>query len=135
MAITTAINDLFSSIYELIASILGTFYAIIHSFITAILGFVQGIFTLTADVLNGLVDVAGGVGKFIASTSSNLHRFHSRNNGADYSLRQHRTDRRWRRHCSRVCQVHCSGAEGCDREESAVGVTRDAPHTHISEPA
>lgn len=68
MAITTAINDLFSSIYELIASILGTFYAVIHSVINAILGLVQGFFTLVSDVLSGVVDVAGGIGRFLAST-------------------------------------------------------------------
>ena len=68
MAITSAINDFFSSIYELLASVLGTFYAIIHSFITAILGFVQGIFNLVGDVVSGMADVVGGVDKFVAGT-------------------------------------------------------------------
>lgn len=66
MAITTAINDLLSSIYELLASVFGTVYAVIHSVIVALLGFVRGLFNLIGDVASGLVDVAGGVGKFVA---------------------------------------------------------------------
>lgn len=66
MAITTAINDFLSSIYELLSSIFGTVYAVIHSVIATLLGFVRGLFNLIGDVTSGLVDVAGGVGKFVA---------------------------------------------------------------------
>ncbi|KAM0421090.1 hypothetical protein ACHAPT_011161 [Fusarium lateritium] len=66
MAITTAINDLLSSIYELFASVFSTIYAIVHSVLSALLGFVRGLFNLIGDVTSGLVDVAGGVGKFVA---------------------------------------------------------------------
>ncbi|KAF5024187.1 hypothetical protein F66182_3701 [Fusarium sp. NRRL 66182] len=72
MAITSAINDLFSSIYELLASIFNTVYSVIHSILSAILGFVQGLFNLIGDVLSGLVDVTGGVGKFVASNAAIL---------------------------------------------------------------
>ncbi|KAF7561639.1 hypothetical protein G7046_g2507 [Stylonectria norvegica] len=67
MAITSAIADLFNSFYELLASILGTAYAIVHSIVAAITGLVTGFFNLIANVLSGLVEVTGGVGKFVAS--------------------------------------------------------------------
>jgi hypothetical protein len=70
MAITSAISDLFSSIYELLASVFSTFYSVIHSILSAVLGFVQGLFNLIGDVVSGLVDVTGGVGKFVASEFS-----------------------------------------------------------------
>ncbi|QPC69526.1 hypothetical protein HYE68_000278 [Fusarium pseudograminearum] len=72
MAITSAINDLFASIYELLASVFNTVYAIIHSIFSAVLGFVQGLFNLIGDVVSGLVDVTGGVGKFVASNAAIL---------------------------------------------------------------
>ncbi|CAF3459039.1 unnamed protein product [Fusarium graminearum] len=72
MAITSAINDLFASIYELLASVFNTVYTIIHSILSAVLGFVQGLFNLIGDVVSGLVDVTGGVGKFVASNAAIL---------------------------------------------------------------
>jgi phage-related protein len=72
MAITSAINDLFASIYELLASVFNTVYTIIHSIFSAVLGFVQGFFNLIGDVVSGLVDVTGGVGKFVASNAAIL---------------------------------------------------------------
>ncbi|GKU01250.1 hypothetical protein FLAG1_03400 [Fusarium langsethiae] len=72
MAITSAINDLFASIYELLASVFNTVYTIIHSIFSAVLGFVQGLFNLIGDVVSGLVDVTGGVGKFVASNAAIL---------------------------------------------------------------
>ncbi|EKJ70299.1 hypothetical protein NXS19_004945 [Fusarium pseudograminearum] len=72
MAVTSAINDLFASIYELLASVFNTVYAIIHSIFSAVLGFVQGLFNLIGDVVSGLVDVTGGVGKFVASNAAIL---------------------------------------------------------------
>ncbi|EXM08875.1 hypothetical protein FOIG_01917 [Fusarium odoratissimum NRRL 54006] len=77
MAITSAISDLFSSIYELLASVFNTFYSVIHSILSAVLGFVQGLFNLIGDVVSGLVEVTGGVGKFVASEfpPSYLHHF------------------------------------------------------------
>ncbi|KAK0383836.1 hypothetical protein NLU13_9747 [Sarocladium strictum] len=67
MAITTAISDLFASIYELFASILGTMYSLVHAVIMAFVNFVTGIFTLAGDILGGVAEMAGGVGKFLAS--------------------------------------------------------------------
>ncbi|KAF5621941.1 hypothetical protein F52700_10815 [Fusarium sp. NRRL 52700] len=72
MAITTAISDLLSSIYELLASVFNTLYSVIHSILTAILAFVQGFFNLIGDVVSGLVEVTGGVGKFVASNAAIL---------------------------------------------------------------
>ena len=66
MAITTAISDLFKSFYELISSIFGAAYAIVNSVVGAVVCFVTGIFKLAGDVLGGAIDIAGGVGKFIA---------------------------------------------------------------------
>jgi hypothetical protein len=75
MAVTSAINDLFASIYELLASVFNTFYTVIHSILSAVLGFVQGVFNLITDVVSGLVDVTGGVGKFVASKFPNFLSF------------------------------------------------------------
>ncbi|CEI60431.1 hypothetical protein FVEN_g6566 [Fusarium venenatum] len=72
MAITSAINNFFASIYELLASVFNTIYAVIHSILSAVLGFVQGVFNLISDVVSGLVDVTGGVGKFVASNAAIL---------------------------------------------------------------
>ncbi|OBS23390.1 hypothetical protein FPOA_03938 [Fusarium poae] len=72
MAITSAINNFFASIYELLASVVNTIYAVIHSIFSAVLGFVQGLFNLISDVVSGLVDVTGGVGKFVASNAAIL---------------------------------------------------------------
>ncbi|KAM5346344.1 hypothetical protein ACJ41O_009349 [Fusarium nematophilum] len=72
MAITSAINDFLRSIYELLASVFSTIYAVIHSVLVAILGFARGLFNLIADVASGLVDVAGGVGKFVAGNAAIL---------------------------------------------------------------
>ncbi|KAK7424673.1 hypothetical protein QQX98_000249 [Neonectria punicea] len=66
MAITTAISDFVNSIYELFASLIGTVYAILHSTVTAVFSFITGFFNLVGDVVSGLIDVAGGLGKFVA---------------------------------------------------------------------
>ncbi|KAH7157424.1 hypothetical protein B0J13DRAFT_617521 [Dactylonectria estremocensis] len=69
MAITTAISDFVNSIYELFISIISTIYTVVNSALSAILGFITGIFTLLGDVTKGMVDVAGGVGKFVAGNA------------------------------------------------------------------
>ncbi|KAH7175438.1 hypothetical protein EDB81DRAFT_4121 [Dactylonectria macrodidyma] len=69
MAITSAISDFIKSIYELLISIISTAYAVVSSAVNAILGFITGIFTLVGDVVKGMVDVAGGVGKFVAGNA------------------------------------------------------------------
>lgn len=68
MAITTAISDFIKSIYELLASILSTAYAVVSSTVSAILNFFAGLFDLLGNIVSGMVDVAGGVGKFVAGT-------------------------------------------------------------------
>jgi hypothetical protein len=72
MAVTSAISDLFASFYELFASILGAAYSIVHTVIMAVVNFVTGILTLVGDVLSGFVEMAGGVGKFLASKLDSL---------------------------------------------------------------
>lgn len=67
MAITSAISDLFASFYELLASILGTMYTLVQTVVMAVVNFITGIFTLVGDVLSGFVEMAGGLGKFLAS--------------------------------------------------------------------
>ncbi|KAI9900483.1 hypothetical protein N3K66_004745 [Trichothecium roseum] len=66
MAITTAISDLFNSLYELLSSVLGTAYAIVHSIFTAAFNFVNGILSLAGDIIGGFINVTEGVAKFIA---------------------------------------------------------------------
>ncbi|KAH8901871.1 hypothetical protein BR93DRAFT_942027 [Coniochaeta sp. PMI_546] len=66
MSIGAAINDLFSSIYELFASVLGGIYNTIHAILAAIIGLFSGFINLIGDVFKGAVDVVGGLGKFLA---------------------------------------------------------------------
>lgn len=67
MAVSSAIGDLFKSFYEMFASLIGAFVKIFQTLINAIVGFFTSIFQLFADVLGGLADAAGGVGKFVIS--------------------------------------------------------------------
>jgi len=67
MAISSAINDLVSSIYELFASVVGGIYAIFHTIFAAVYGLFSGVINLFADVFKGAIDVVGGLGKFVAS--------------------------------------------------------------------
>ncbi|EON95748.1 hypothetical protein UCRPA7_8887 [Phaeoacremonium minimum UCRPA7] len=66
MAVTTAVEDLFKSFYELFASIFNTIYNVLHAFVATIVNFFVGILNLVRDVLSGVVDIAGGLGKFVA---------------------------------------------------------------------
>lgn len=65
MAVTTAISDLFKSIYEVIASIVATvshaFFAVFNLFANLVTSFV----TFISDVLLGVLDIAEGLGKFV----------------------------------------------------------------------
>jgi hypothetical protein len=67
MAISSAINDLVSSVYELFASVLGGIYTIFHTIFAAVYGLFSGVINLFADVFKGAIDVVGGLGKFLAS--------------------------------------------------------------------
>jgi phage-related protein len=70
MAVTTAVSDLFKSIYELFASVLGTIYAVIHGAFSFVWNFVTGILGLVQRVFTEAVHLTGGVGKFVASKYS-----------------------------------------------------------------
>ncbi|KAB5531426.1 hypothetical protein GE09DRAFT_1228225 [Coniochaeta sp. 2T2.1] len=67
MAITSAINDLVASIYELFASVVGGIYSAIHAVFAAVFGLFSGFVNLFADIFKGAFDVVGGLGKFLAS--------------------------------------------------------------------
>jgi len=66
MAVTNAVTDLFASVYELFASLIGAVYTIAHSFVTGIVNLFVGFFSFFADIFQGVIDVVGGVGKFVA---------------------------------------------------------------------
>jgi hypothetical protein len=66
MAVTNAITDLIKSIGELLSSVFGAAYAIVHSFINGALGLFAGFFAFVSDLAKGVVDLTGGVGKFVA---------------------------------------------------------------------
>jgi phage-related protein len=66
MAVTNAITDLIQSIGELLSSVFGAAYAIVHSFISGVLGLFAGFFAFVGDLAKGVVDLTGGVGKFVA---------------------------------------------------------------------
>jgi hypothetical protein len=67
MAISSAINDFVSSIYELFASVLSGIYNIFHTVFAAVFGLFSGVINLFADVFKGAIDVVGGLGTFLAS--------------------------------------------------------------------
>ena len=68
MAVTTAVEDLFKSVYELFASVVGTVVTLVQTFLNAILSFFSGFVNMIAQIFSGVVDVVGGVGKFIFGT-------------------------------------------------------------------
>lgn len=69
MAITSAVTDLVSSVYELFASLVGAAYTIVHSFVAGILSLFSGFFAFIADIFQGVFDIVGGVGKFVTGMS------------------------------------------------------------------
>lgn len=72
MAITTAITDLIKSVAELISSVFGAAYSIVHSFLTGVFGLFAGFFAMIGDLGEGVFDIVGGVGKFIAGKSHTM---------------------------------------------------------------
>ncbi|UQC79292.1 uncharacterized protein CLUP02_04771 [Colletotrichum lupini] len=67
MAVSNAIQDLFSSIYELLSSIFNAFYHVLQTIFNTIIGFFTGLVNLITDVFQGAIDVVGGLGKFVLS--------------------------------------------------------------------
>lgn len=72
MTLTTAVSDLFQSIYELFASVLSTIYTVIHAAFSTVRNFVASILSLAQSIVQGVVHLTGGVGKFVASESLGL---------------------------------------------------------------
>lgn len=69
MAVSNAIQDLFSSINELLSSIFNAFYHVLQTIFNTIIGFFTGLVNLVTDVFQGAIDVVGGLGKFVLSKS------------------------------------------------------------------
>lgn len=69
MAVSNALQDLFSSIYELLSSIFNAFYHVLQTIFNTIIGFFTGLVNLITDVFQGAIDVVGGLGKFVLSKS------------------------------------------------------------------
>jgi len=55
MALTTAVNDFVSSIYELFATFFRTFYNLIMSVVNAVTGFVTGILGVAGETAKFLI--------------------------------------------------------------------------------
>lgn len=72
MTLTTAVSDLFQSIYELFASVLSTIYAVIHAAFSTVWNFIASILSLVQSIVREAVHLTGGVGKFVASKSLGL---------------------------------------------------------------
>ncbi|KAK4135221.1 hypothetical protein BT67DRAFT_448864 [Trichocladium antarcticum] len=66
MAVTNAITDLVKSIAELFSSVFNAVYSIVHSFITNILALLASFLALFGDLGKGVIDLVGGVGRFVA---------------------------------------------------------------------
>ena len=73
MAITSAMTDLVKSAGELLSSVLNAAYAIVHSFVSGLLGLFAGFFAFVGDVGKGVLDLAGGVGNFVAGMYCTSH--------------------------------------------------------------
>ncbi|SPQ23117.1 5e63f2d9-bd87-4b2c-93ce-55ed5c6272c5 [Thermothielavioides terrestris] len=66
MAVTTVLTDLAHSLGELLSSVFGTAYALVHSFVADLFGLLAGFFALANDLVRDVVDLVGGVGRFVA---------------------------------------------------------------------
>ncbi|KAK4118593.1 hypothetical protein N657DRAFT_583391 [Parathielavia appendiculata] len=69
MAVTNAVTDLVASIGELLSSIFGAAYSIVHSFITGVLGLFAGFISMIGDLVKGVFDLVGGMGRFVAANA------------------------------------------------------------------
>lgn len=127
MAVTNAITDLIKSFYELLVSILGTAYSVVQKTVQSVFSFISGLFTLMGDIASGIVDVTGGVGKFVAGTAT-LHSIHpSHMTLADRVNRKYWSDYRGGAGRLHLRGVYDSGtATGCweevDNQEDGVGL-------------
>ncbi|QUC23771.1 uncharacterized protein UV8b_08012 [Ustilaginoidea virens] len=65
MALTSAVSDLFRSIYELFASLVAAVYAAVYAVFAAAQSVVVGLATAVRDVLAQAVHLTGGVAKFV----------------------------------------------------------------------
>jgi hypothetical protein len=70
MAITTAVSDFISSIYELIATFISTFFHLIKTAFDAIIGFVSGFFELIVSTVSTVFGVAVETGRFLIGKSN-----------------------------------------------------------------
>lgn len=66
MAFSNAISDLVRSIYEAIGGIFHLVYSFFHGILAFIAGVFAAAFNFVSDTVQGLVSIAGGVGKFVA---------------------------------------------------------------------
>ncbi|KAK4150868.1 hypothetical protein C8A00DRAFT_17659 [Chaetomidium leptoderma] len=69
MAVTNAVTDLAQSVAELLSSVVNAAYAIVHSFVSGIVGLLAGFFAFFGDLGKGVLDLAGGVGKFVTGNA------------------------------------------------------------------
>ncbi|KAL2170725.1 hypothetical protein VTG60DRAFT_4473 [Thermothelomyces hinnuleus] len=69
MAVTNAMTDLVKSVGELLSSVSDAAYAIVHSFVSGIVNLFAGLYAFLGDLGKGVVDLAGGVGKFVAGNA------------------------------------------------------------------
>ncbi|AEO68615.1 uncharacterized protein THITE_2118193 [Thermothielavioides terrestris NRRL 8126] len=70
MAVTTVLTDLAHSLGELLSSVFGTAYALVHSFVADLFGLLAGFFALANDLVRGVVDLVGGVGRFVTGETA-----------------------------------------------------------------
>jgi len=63
--LVSAVQDIFSSIYELIASVVTSIYSLFAGAVDIVVSFIAGIFSLISHTVVGVLDVLGETGKFI----------------------------------------------------------------------
>jgi len=69
MAVTSAINDLVSSIAELISSFFHGIYSLVSTVFSSIFGLITGFFNLIVDTISGVLSITAETGKFLVGNA------------------------------------------------------------------
>lgn len=87
-SIITSLKDLIGSMFEVIFSVIGGAFDAVSGLVTALIEFVVGTVKMALHAVGSTLEAAGGVGKFIASKSSNPNYLESRisNNSCEKAI-------------------------------------------------
>ena len=115
MAVTSAISDFVSSIYELFASFFSTLFHLVSTIFNAVIGFFTGIFNLIVGTVGSVLEVVGETGKFLLGQSSVFEQRDSYKRNRQCAFHHHR----WRR-LRGLAEIHAlSRQDRCCRGQEA----------------